>query len=194
MGSDKALLPWPAAGPGTVARGETFLSAGIQSLLQFCDIVLVVAGKNAARLAPIVYANTASLVRNPAPERGQFSSLQAGLQEVLNRGRDAAMITLVDRPPALPATLQSLRDAFLAAPNQVWVIVPEYQGKHGHPFIAGREFIHNCLQAPATATARDLEHQSSAHIQYLPVEDPYIIMNVDTRQDYSSLLKEPALP
>ncbi len=63
------------------------------------DVVLVVVGKNEAALAPIVYANGASLVVNPDPERGQFSSLRVGLQEVLNRGRDAAMVTLVDRPP-----------------------------------------------------------------------------------------------
>ena len=75
-------------------------------------MVLVVAGRNEANLAPVVYANGASLVINPAPERGQFSSLQTGLKEVLNQGRDAAMITLVDRPPVDAATLQQLHDAF----------------------------------------------------------------------------------
>ena len=50
-------------------------------------------------LAPVVYAAGGSLLRNPAPEDGQFSSLRVGLQEVLNLGRDAVMITLVDRPP-----------------------------------------------------------------------------------------------
>ncbi len=52
---------------------------------------------------------------NPDPGRGQFSSLQIGLHEVLNHGRDAAMVTLVDRPPVSPATIQILRDAFEAA-------------------------------------------------------------------------------
>jgi molybdenum cofactor cytidylyltransferase len=193
MGTDKALLPWPPASPGIASGRETFLSAGIGSLLQFCDLVLVVAGKNDARLEPIVYANNASLVRNPAPELGQFSSLQAGLQEVLNRGRDAAVITLVDRPPVRPATLQALRDAFLAAPTNIWAVVPEYKGKHGHPFIAARELIHNCLQAPPTATARAIEHQHQAHIAYFPVDDPYVVVNVDTPQDYSSLQNEPVL-
>ncbi len=60
---------------------------------------MIVAGKNEPVMAPIAYANGASVVMNPDPSRGQFSSLQVGLHEVLNRGRDAAMITLVDRPP-----------------------------------------------------------------------------------------------
>ena len=54
-------------------------------------LVIVVAGKNASSLAPVVYGAGAAMVANPDPARGQFSSLQVGLQEVLNRGRDAAM-------------------------------------------------------------------------------------------------------
>lgn len=193
MGTDKALLPWPPPAPGQSAGRNTFLSAGISSLLQVCDLVLVVAGKNEESLTPIVYASNASLVRNPAPERGQFSSLQAALQEVLNRGRDAALVTLVDRPPVRSGTLQALHDSFVTAPMNIWAIIPEYQGQHGHPFVAGRELIHKWLEAPPTATARDVEHQYSAHIEYLKVDDPYVVMNVDTPQDYASLQKEPVL-
>jgi molybdenum cofactor cytidylyltransferase len=193
MGNDKALLPWPPARGSVSAGRDTFLSAAISSLLRVCDLVLVVAGKNEEQLTPIVYANNASLVRNPAPERGQFSSLQVGLQEVLNRGRDAAIITLVDRPPVRSATLQALHDAFVAAPMNVWAVIPEYKGHHGHPFVSGRELIHQWLEAPPTATAREIEHQYPAHIEYLPVDDPYVAINVDTPQDYASLQNEPVL-
>jgi molybdenum cofactor cytidylyltransferase len=187
MGTDKALLPWPASGPGQAPGQGTFLSAAISSLLQVCDLVLVVAGKNEERLTPIVYANNASLLRNPAPERGQFSSLQTAMQEVLNRGRDAAIITLVDRPPAHSSTLQALHDAFLAAPVNIWALIPEYKGRHGHPFIAGRELIHRWLLAPPTATAREIEHEYAAHLHYLSVDDPYVAVNVDTPEDYAAL-------
>ncbi len=105
MGTDKALLPWPPVAPGSLPTGQTFLSAAIQALDPFSERVIVVVGKNEANLAPVIYANGASLVTNPNPERGQFSSLQVGLREVLNHGRDSAMVTLVDRPPATAATL-----------------------------------------------------------------------------------------
>lgn len=193
MGTDKALLPWPPGPPGPGMGQATFLSAGISSLLQICDLVVVVAGNNHERLAPVVYANNASLVQNPAPERGQFSSLQVGLQEVLNRGRDATFLTLVDRPPALPETLRALRDAFVAASTHIWAVVPQYKDQHGHPLVAGRELIHDWLQAEPTATARDIEHKNAAHIQYLPVDDPRVVANVDTPQDYASLQQEPLL-
>ena len=130
MGTDKALLPWPPQVEGLASK-DTFLSAAIRSLLLATDFVVVVAGKNEAELAPIAYANGASVVTNPDPSRGQFSSLQVGLQDVLNHGRDAAVITLVDRPPVGSETIHLLRDAFEAAPQDVWAVVPELSGKHG---------------------------------------------------------------
>ena len=115
MGRDKALLPWPPLTAGQALSSDTFLSAAIRSLLQATDFVLVVVGKNEATLAPIIYSQGASLIVNPDPSRGQFSSLQVGLHEVLNQGRDAAMVTLIDRPPVSASTLETLRDAFEAS-------------------------------------------------------------------------------
>jgi molybdenum cofactor cytidylyltransferase len=187
MGTDKALLPWPPATPGSPPSGQTFLSAAIQALYPYSDKVIVVVGKNESSVAPVVYAHGASLVRNPDPERGQFSSLQIGLREVLNDGRDAAMVTLVDRPPARAATLHTLRSAFAEAANDVWAVVPEHNGKHGHPFLVAREMIEAFLKAPASASARDIEHQNLQHVSYVVVDDPLIAMNVDTPQEYAAL-------
>ena len=187
MGTDKALLPWPPTVPGSPPTGLTFLSAAIQALGPFSETVIVVVGKNEDNLAPAIYTNGASLVRNPDPGRGQFSSLQVGLQEVLNHGRDAAMVTLVDRPPAKAATLTALCSAFTEAASNVWAVVPEYQGKHGHPFLLAREMIEAFLKAPPTATARDIEHQNLQHISYVAVDDPLVTLNVDTREEYAAL-------
>jgi molybdenum cofactor cytidylyltransferase len=188
MGRDKALLSWPPSGAGS-APGETFLSAAIRLFAPYVDVVLVVSGRNERILAPIVYANGASLVVNPDPDRGQFSSLKAGLQEVLKRGRDAAMITLVDRPPVRPETIQTLEAAFeQALHNRKWAVVPEYQGKHGHPVLAGREMIEAFLRAPDSSNAREVEHAHQAAIEYLPVADPLVAVNVDTPEQYAALL------
>lgn len=183
MGRDKALLPWP---PGA-ASGETLLSAAIGSLQDFNDLVIVVVGKNEASLAPPIYAAGAALVRNPEPERGQFSSLQTGLQEVLNQGRDAAMVTLVDRPPVASSTLQNLRDAFELLEREKWAVIPEHKGRHGHPILIGREMMEAFLKAPLVATARDVEHQHQARIEYFPVDDPSVTLNLNTPEDYAAL-------
>jgi molybdenum cofactor cytidylyltransferase len=186
MGRDKALLPWPTHS-GQALSPDTFLSAAIRSLDDSSDFVVVVAGKNESALAPVVYANGASIITNPDPSRGQFSSLQLGLQEVLNRGRDAAIVTLVDRPPAHHSTVEALRKAFEAAPDRIWAVVPEFSGKHGHPFVVGRELIEVFLQAPPSANGRDIEHRHQSHMQYLAVDDPFVALNINTPEDYAAL-------
>jgi len=184
MGRDKALLPWP---PNDPANG-TFLSAAIRSLTAQTELVIVVAGANALLLKPVVYAEGAFLIQNPHPEQGQFSSLRVGLQEVLSRGRDAAVITLVDRPPVQPETLQTLRAAFEKAINQnQWAVIPEFQGKHGHPMIAAREMIEAFLRAPITSNAREVRRAHHQFIASVPVDDPFVTLNVDTPEDYAAL-------
>ena len=178
MGRDKALLPW---------RDGTFLSAAIRALQPATELVIVVAGANAAGLEPIADANAAFMAINPNPQLGQFSSLQAGLQDVLNRGRDAAIVTLVNRPPAEIETIEHLKTVFLSSDDQTWAVVPEYQGKHGHPFVIGREMIKAFLHAPIGSSAREVEHANQSHIRYVPVSDPLVVANVDTPEDFEKL-------
>ena len=187
MGTDKALLPWPPSRVGQPQSTETFLSAAIRSFALSTDFIVIVVGKNEVPLAPVAYAHAASIVVNPDPSRGQFSSLQVGLHDVLNRGRDAAMITLVDRPPVGRATIQLLREAFESAPPNIWAVVPEYSGDHGHPYLVGRELIEAFLQAPPTASAREIEHRHQDRIQYVSVDDPCVTLNINTPDDYAAL-------
>ncbi len=149
---------------------------------------MIVVGKNEAALAPIIYADGASLVVNPDPSRGQFSSLQVGLREVLNHGRDAAMVTLVDRPPVSSVTIHALREAFATAEQNIWAVIPEFSGKHGHPYLIGREMMEAFLRVPATSTARDIEHGHQEHIQYVAVDDPLVAVNINTPEDYAGLV------
>jgi molybdenum cofactor cytidylyltransferase len=193
MGRDKALLPWsPEAHPSNSAKdgaasSRNLLSAAIDALGNFCDLIIVVAGKNEPTLEPVVYGCGACLVSNPSPELGQFSSLQTGLREVLTRGRDNAMITLVDRPPPAAETLNQLLESFTNRAHGIWATVPEFEGKHGHPILIGREMIEEFLRAPATANAREIEHAHQHRISYLRIDDPLVTTNVDTPEDYASL-------
>ncbi|MBI2677465.1 MAG: nucleotidyltransferase family protein [Candidatus Koribacter versatilis] len=181
MGQDKALLRWD---------GGTFLSGAIEMLKAHVEFVIVVAGRNANALAPTVNSLAANLVQNHHPEHGQFSSLQVGLQEVLNRGRDAAIVALVDRPPANTKTVAHLKLAFLRVVEEdMWAVIPEHEGKHGHPIIAGRELMEACLRAPLHSNARDVEHAHQSKLVYVHVADANVIRNVDTPEQYQDLTR-----
>jgi molybdenum cofactor cytidylyltransferase len=179
MGEDKALLQY---------GGRTFLAGAIQLLQSACDFVLVVTGDNTDLLTPVIYQGSAYLVRNWRPELGQFSSLRLGLQAALDRGRDAVCVTLVDRPPARPDTLLTLKDHFLrTAAEAVWAVVPQFDGKHGHPVIFSREMMEVFLRADVSANAREIEHQHQSRIEYVSVDDARVAMNINTPEDYSAL-------
>lgn len=192
MGRDKALLPWPASPRVAANLAETFVGAHIIALRSHCDQVLVIAGANMRSLEPVVYSLGASIFENHAPELGQFSSLKIGVQEVLNHGRDSAIIALVDRPPVMPATLAKLHATFLdVLEKDLWGVVPEFEGKHGHPYFIGRDLVEAFLRAPLTTTARDVMHAHAAKLRYVAVDDPNATLNIDTPEDYAALGTSP---
>jgi len=184
MGRDKALLPWP---PSAI-DGQTLLTSSIDALKPFAESVIVVAGKNLQSLRPIAEAHGAVLVENPEPERGQFSSLQVGLREVIALGCEAAMITLVDSPPLGPASMQVLSAAFDRALAQgKWAVVPEHDGKRGHPLFANRALIESFLTAPVTSTAREIRRQHAELIESVSVPDALLTVDVNTPEQYAAL-------
>jgi molybdenum cofactor cytidylyltransferase len=182
MGRDKALLAW---------HGRSLLEAHIDLLQAESDLVIVVAGVNAEALKPVIYGSAAYLAVNPQPELGQFSSLRVGLQAVLNQGRDAAIVALVDRPPVSGETLRALKSEFCdALEGGKWAVVPEAEGKHGHPIVIAREMIEVFLRAPAGSNAREVEHAHEQRIRYVPVTDRAVATNWNTPEEYAKGLAE----
>jgi molybdenum cofactor cytidylyltransferase len=181
MGRDKALLPWPPD-----SKSTTLLSTAISALKPLAETVFVVAGHNQANLAPIAAACKATLVHNPAPERGQFSSMQAGLQAALHAGFEIAMITPVDCPPLSANSLERLRNAFeQACLRGAWAVAPEHNGRRGHPLFAGHELITAFLSAPVTGNAREVKHAHANRFEYVAVPDPLLAADLNTPEEYA---------
>ncbi len=188
MGSEKALLPWPPTAQAGDGSRESLLAAMISALKTISEAVVVVAGANAGALTPEVSAGGAVLVRNPDPDRGQFSSLQTGLQEVLARGYGAAVVTPVDCPPLSSATMQRLRSAFEQAVEAgKWAVEPENGGLHGHPLLAGRDLIGAFLRAPAISNARAVKDEHRNRIEYVSVPDA-LSVDLNTPGEYRALI------
>jgi molybdenum cofactor cytidylyltransferase len=192
MGTNKALLPWPPPPPDAVEPSRhTLLSAGIFALEPHTRLVVVVAGKNADDIATIVGACAAYMVRNPDPNRGQFSSLQIGLRAALDHGWDSAMITPVDCPPLSQASLALLCASFRRAlARGLLAVAPENNGKHGHPLLASRELIGELIDAPVTGNARDFLHTHSDRIEYVAVPDDLSRAGMNTPEEYAAYSEE----
>jgi molybdenum cofactor cytidylyltransferase len=181
MGRDKALLPWPAG-----STSGTFLSGAIEVLAPTTEMVIVVAGANEPTLRGVVYARAGYLVVNPNPERGQFSSLRVGLQAVLDRGHDGAVVMLVDRPPVARATIEYLQTELATSTEEdVWAVIPTFAGQHGHPMVMGRDMIEAFLRAPVETTAKEVRAERIDHVRYIEVSDENVVRNVNTPEEYA---------
>ena len=184
MGRDKALLPWP-----TSSSSSTLLSAHISALNPFARAIVVVAGHNSDQLAPVISSCGAALAVNPAPERGQFSSLQTGLNKALELGCDTAMITPVDCAPLDEENLSLLRTAFnKAVAAAKWAVTPTSNGRNGHPLYASRALIDAFLAAPSTSNAREIRRANADRIVSIPVSLSNLGSDMNTPEEYEAMI------
>ncbi len=175
MGSPKALLDY---------RGETFIQRLVRVLSAVCDPVIVVLGYHADALRPAV--PDATVVVNPAPERGQLSSLQTGLA-ALPADAEGFLFTPVDSPAVEIATVERLAAEFRRRDPAIQLVIPRYQGQRGHPVFATRAIANELSALPLTAQARDVIHGHVSETLYIDVNDPRILTDIDDREAYRRL-------
>jgi molybdenum cofactor cytidylyltransferase len=169
MGSPKALLPLGEA---------TFLERAIHAFGNSCDPVLIVVSPGREDLHGT--AGRARVITNPEPERGQLSSLQCGLAEV-PADSEAVAFCPVDYPNVKPATVAAL---IAALDGNAAIAVPRFKDQHGHPVLVRRAIMDELLALSPLSTAREVIHRHASQTAYVDVDDPGILLDVDTPEDY----------
>jgi molybdenum cofactor cytidylyltransferase len=187
MGFPKALLRY---------RDETFLDTLIGLFAARCQPVIVVLGAQSDRIREGTL-RAASFVINADYQRGQTSSMQCGLRAV-PPGAESVLFTLVDHPAVTGDTLDALLrgrssesvpmsgDA-AGMTTSYLVRVPRYQGRRGHPIWFGRELIAEFLGLPDNGAAREIVRGHSSHTEFLDVDDPGILADIDDPAAYGRL-------
>jgi len=123
------------------------------------------------------------LVVNPAPERGMLSSVHCGIA-ALPAGVSGFLLWPVDHPMVTPETILALREAAerIGAP----VVVPTHDGRRGHPAWFSARVIPEILVAPERVGVKAVVLAHTDRLE-LPVDDPGVIGDVDTPDDYARL-------
>jgi len=184
MGRDKALLPWPTAN-----STSTLLSCHVAALAPFARAVVVVSGANVSALEPAISACGAIMARNPMPERGQFSSIQVGLQCALSLGCSSAMITPVDCPPVTHQNLELLAQSFdEAIAKGLWAVAPHANGRNGHPLFVGPAMINAFLAAPPQANARQIRQAHAERFAAVPLPGAGFGADMNTPAQYAAII------
>jgi len=182
MGRPKALLPIGEGGDTFFDRvTRTLLDAGVD------DIVVVVgADAEAIRAGVRQPAPSVRIVDNLDYERGQLTSLVAGLRAIDSAASRAALVTLIDVPFVSVSTVRRLISVHreLGAP----IVRPVSSGRHGHPVVFGCELFDELRRADPAQGAKPVVRAHAMEMVEVPVDDEGAFTDIDTREDYERVI------
>jgi len=169
MGSCKQLLP--LGGRTVIARClEALVAGGVSEIVVVTDT-----GK---QVAAAVQDYPVRIVVNPEEEGDMASSVRSG-RAVLSTATSGVIVALCDYPLVTAATIGSLLTAHAESPD--CIIIPCHQEERGHPLLFPRAILDELSDQ---LILRDLVRRDPARIRYLTVEDPGVLEDMDTPEDY----------
>ena len=168
MGSPKALLPY---------QGRPFL----EHLLKVTNhpkigVRRVVLGAHVEPIAKAIPLNPQEVVINEEWEKGQLSSLQAGLRS-LPPGTDGMLLCLIDHPLISAGLVDGLIEQFYA--TKAPVVLPVFEGRRGHPVIFSAKVYEELERAPAEVGARGVVWAHSKEVSEYATTEEGCILNLN---------------
>ncbi|GAB6061528.1 nucleotidyltransferase family protein [Deferrisoma palaeochoriense] len=176
-GPNKLLLPvrgeplvrWPA---------EALWDGGLGPLV-------AVVGRDASAVREALRGLPYRIEENPAFQEGMAGSLRAGVG-ALDESVDAVAVALGDLPNLRPQVVRFL--AFLFRESPQGIVVPVYEGRRGHPVILDlKRYRRELLALTGDEGARSILARHPDDVLEVPVYDPGVITDVDTRDAYEAL-------
>jgi len=176
MGSCKQLLD--LGGKTVLARClTTLLSGGVQ------DIIVVV-GLHGGKVSAAAWRFPVQIAVNDDPAGDMASSVLTGRRALAARS-SGVIVALCDYPLVTSRTIAQLVSAHNS--DQASILIPCYDGQKGHPTL----FPAACLaELTAACTLRDIVHRDSGRVRLLEVDDPGILLDMDTPEEYFLIKKQ----
>jgi molybdenum cofactor cytidylyltransferase len=175
MGREKILLPF---GRSTVLETilETLAGAGVAG-------VVAVLRPDLPEAADLARHSGARVVFNPHPEEEMLESIRLGLREIPS---DVAAVFIwpADHPAVSAGTVQEL--ARSADPARA--LIPSWRSRRGHPALVGRQLLPAIAEIPSGEGLRHLWRTAAQAVVEIAVEDPGVVRNIDTPEDYRKAL------
>jgi molybdenum cofactor cytidylyltransferase len=176
MGQPKQLLP---IGDRPMVRHvtEAIMAVGLAQ-------VVVVTGANAEAVTAALAGLPVDIVLNEFWAEGMSSSIHTGLR-ALRPEIQAALLVLGDQPALTPEVLELLVARYRA--TKASIIVPFYRGQRGNPVLFDREMFPELLAVQGDRGGRLLVKRHRGEVERVDLEDPAVIMDIDSPQDYEGI-------
>lgn len=170
MGSCKQLLP---LGDGTVITRciDALVSGGAGE-------ILVVVSAEGNSVADAVRDYPVRIVVNQESEGDMASSVRFGRDALISEA-GGVIVFLCDYPLVSAATITSLIEAHGESPGSI--IIPCHGGKRGHPLLFPRAVLDGLANE---MILRDLVRRDTERVRCLDVNDPGVLLDMDTPEDY----------
>jgi CTP:molybdopterin cytidylyltransferase MocA len=177
MGSEKVLLPFGESTVlGTVL--STLSSAGVGG-----SSIAVVLRPDIAGAAAIVAAAGAVAAVNGRADAEMMSSIRVGLQ-ALPETLDAFFVWPADHPAVSAETVRLLA----SRADRGFALIPRWNGRRGHPALLGRGLREDALACPDQGGLRELWRERADAVREVLVDDPGVVANADTPEEYEAAL------
>lgn len=168
--------------PALPIGGNPMVERAMEGMRGVCSRIIVVGGYQFERLQELVRAiGGVECVENPSYRRGMFTSVKTGLARV----RGGRCFILPVDVPLVPA---GVYERLLSVEAEI--VVPSYQGRHGHPICCSRSVVPRILLEPDESSLRDVVR--AIGFQALAVDAEEILIDIDTPDDYEQVLRGPA--
>ena len=179
MGQPKQLLP---IGGRPMVRHvtEAVAAAGLAQ-------VVVVTGAHAEAVGAALADLPVEIVVNESWAEGMSSSMRAGLR-VLRPEIQAVLLVLGDQPALTTDLLQLLVARYRATGAPI--VAPLYRGQRGNPVLFDRTLFSELLAVEGDRGGRLLIVRHEEQVEWVKVDDPAVIMDVDSPEDYERILGE----
>ena len=177
----KRFKPLLLMGGGTVLERavHSFLKSGIKD-------IRVVVGHRANELYSVLDKLGVQAIMNPNFSEGMFSSVTSGVKS-LSPVVKGFFLLPVDNPIVNRITFEKLQNTFFT--TEFGIIYPSYQGMRGHPPLISCRYINKVITWNQPGGMRALLDQYEHDAIDVEVDDPGILLDMDTLEDYDQMLK-----
>jgi molybdenum cofactor cytidylyltransferase len=97
-------------------------------------------------------------------------------------GSEGALICLGDQPQIQERTVRLVCETFQKTKSNL--VVPSFQMRRGHPWLVARPLWEELLMMEPPLSPRDFLHAHAREIEYVTVDTPTVVQDLDIPDDY----------